>query len=137
MKTTALCFIVVAILLAFTPFPRKDTAVYEIRNYHIHPDQLDNYNVWIETHGLPYIRKHMDVVGFWVAGDVDAEVNGVALDEMGSANVTWVIRWHSKAERDETMETVFGSPEWKAIFAKFPGGGEAYLRVEAKFFSGL
>lgn len=119
------------------PTPQPDEAVYEIRNYHIQPDQLENYKTWIETHGLPYIRSHMEVIGFWVKGDIDAEVNGAPLDEMGSANVTWVIRWDSKAARDETMQAVFGGQEWQDIFAKFPGGSEAYLRVENKFFQGI
>lgn len=138
MKTSAFLIALIALCVAFA-FPRaeQDTSVYEIRNYNIHPEQIANYKTWIDTHGLPHIRQHMDVVGFWVKGDIDAEVNGEPLDELGSPNVTWIIRWDTKEQRDEVMQKVFGSPEWQEIFAKFPGGGEAYLRVEAKFFDAL
>ncbi len=111
--------------------------VFELRSYHIEPAQLENYKEWISTHGLPHIRKHVDVVGFWVEGDIEADISGVAMDELGPANVTWVIKWASKADRDETMSTVFGTDTWKEIFAKFPGGREAYLRTEVRFFDGI
>ena len=111
--------------------------LYEIRNYHIAPEQLDNYKTWIGTHGLPHIRQHMHVIGFWVKGDMDPEVSGASLDDLGAANVSWVIRWESKEHADKTKEKVFGSQTWQDIFAKFPGGREAYKRVEVKYFEGL
>ena len=117
--------------------PEPAAPLYEIRSYHIEPAQLDNYKTWISTHGLPHIRKHMDVVGFWVEGDHDAEISGAPMDEMGSANVTWIIKWDSKEARDETMGNVFGTPEWEKIFAKFPGGRDAYKRIEIRYFDGL
>ena len=109
-------------------------SVYEIRNYNIHPDQYEAYKEWITNHGLPYIRKHTDVVGFWLEGDLESQVNGAPLDELGSPNVTWIIRWDSKEQRDETWETAFSTEEWGEIFSKFSGGPDAYLRVEIKFF---
>lgn len=124
--------------LHFSPAeaPPKDS-VYEIRNYNIDPDHLESYKTWITNHGLPYIRNHMDVVGFWLEGGIESEINGAPIDELGSANVTWVIRWDSKDQRDKTMDKAFNNEEWKAIFAKFPGGSEAYLRVEIKYFDGI
>ncbi|MFK7844702.1 MAG: hypothetical protein AB8G77_05325 [Rhodothermales bacterium] len=119
------------------PVTESAAPVFELRSYHIDPVQLDNYKEWISTHGLPYIRKNVDVVGFWVEGDIDSDVSGVAMDDFGPANVTWVIKWASKAERDATMGTVFGTDEWKKVFAKFPGGPEAYLRTEVRFFDGI
>ncbi len=111
--------------------------LFEVRNYHIEPGQLANYKIWISEHGLPHIRQHMHVVGFWVKGDGDAEISGSPLDDMGAANVTWVIKWHSKEEAEKTKEKVFGTPTWQGIFAKFPGGGDAYKRVEVKYFDGI
>ena len=119
--------------------PTSDAAapVYEIRSYHIDPPQLEAYKTWISTYGLPHIRKNMDVVGFWVKGDLEGDVSGAPMDALGSANVTWIINWESKAARDETMGKTFGTPEWEEIFAKFPGGREAYLRTEVRFFEGI
>ena len=113
------------------------THLYEIRDYHIAPEQLDNYKTWITNHGLPHIRQHMHVVGFWLQGEVEGEVSGVPMDDMGSANVSWVIRWDSRAQRDETMAAVFGTPAWQDIFSRFPGGSDAYQRVEIRFFYGI
>lgn len=111
--------------------------IYEIRNYHIAPEQLDNYKTWITNHGLPHIRQHMHVVGFWLKGEGEAEVSGIPLDEMGAANVTWVIRWDSMEDAERTKEAVFGSRAWTDIFSRFPGGGEAYQRVEVRYFDGI
>ena len=126
--------LVIASTTARAQTDKKDTSVYEIRSYHITADQLDNYKTWISTGALAHIREKMDVVGFWIKGDHEAEVNGAPLDELGPANVTWVIRWPSKEARDQQIEGVFGSEEFQAIFAKFPGGGDAYQRVEVRFF---
>jgi hypothetical protein len=54
-----------------------------------------------------------------------------------SANVTWIIRWQSKAERDAKLGEVFGSPEWGEIFSRLPGGLEIYQRIESRFLTGL
>ncbi|MEM8486217.1 MAG: hypothetical protein AAF564_11760 [Bacteroidota bacterium] len=113
------------------------THLYEIRDYHIAPEQLENYKMWITNHGLPHIRQHMHVVGFWLKGEGEAEVSGVPLDDLGAANVTWVIRWNSKEHADRTKEAVFGSRAWQDIFSRFPGGGEAYQRVNVRYFEGI
>ncbi len=115
----------------------REAGIYEIRSYHIEPAELENYKIWISTHGLPYIRKHLDVVGFWVEGDVEAQVSGAAMDEMGSANVIWIIKWASMEEREAGMDETFGTAEWQKIFARLPGGMEAYLRTEVRFFDGI
>ena len=117
--------------------PPETSPVFEIRNYHFAPELIAEYEAWARDSALPYIRKKIDLVGFWVDAGIDPQINGAPLDEMGSANVTWIIRWNDKAERDEKMGAVFSGPEWEAIFAKVPGGGKSYLRVEAKFFKEL
>ena len=80
----------------------------------------------------PYIRRHLDVVGFWVNLDEAPQITGPPLDELGSATVTWVIRWEDMATRNETMSRVFTSDEWSEIMKQNPGE-ENYLRMEAKF----
>ena len=115
----------------------EQDSIYEIRNYHIDPDHIEEYKTWITNHGLPYIRTHMDVVGFWLEGNIDSEIHGAPIDELGSANVTWVIRWDSQDQRNETMGKAFSNETWEDIFSKFTGGPEAYLRTEIKFFDGI
>lgn len=121
-----------------TESPAPDSGpVFEIRNYNFEPSLIAEYEAWARDDALPYIRKNLDVVGFWVYAGIDPELNGAPLDELGSANVTWIIRWNSKAERDEKMKEVFSGPVWDEIFAKVPGGGKSYLRAEARFFKEL
>jgi len=111
--------------------------IYEVRNYHFRPDLLDAYKVWAKNDAIPFLGGKMDVVGFWVNTADAPEINGEPLDKLGSANVTWVIRWRDLAQRNVDLPAALGSKEWEAIFAKVPGGRASYLRTEAKFTEAL
>ena len=110
--------------------------IYEIRNYHYEPSRIREYRDWAINIALPYIRAHMDVVGFWVNVDEPAQVGGKPLDELGSATVTWIIRWPDIDTRHREFAKAFGSGEWREIMAKNPGQ-ENYHRSEAKFAEAL
>ena len=110
--------------------------IHEIRNYHYAPNLMKEYRQWATKLALPYIRKNMDLVGFWVRTDEPAQIGGKPLDELGSATVTWIIRWDDMAVRNEVMSKVFGSSEWREIMKENPGQ-ENYLRTEAKFTEAL
>jgi len=111
--------------------------IYEIRNYHFDPDLYEEYTEMASGEYISYLQEHLDVVGFFVDSDIPAEVRGAPLDELGSANVTWIIRWNSKEERDSKLPEVFGASEWREIFADVPGGLASYLRVESRFVEAL
>ena len=92
----------------------------EVRNYLFgkDPAQFDCYRKWaLETGGpalkglLPHVGG--DVVGFWVATDScpAAEIEGSQHQDCTPTNVTWVIRWPSKAARDAGWDIVDNSPE--------------------------
>ena len=106
--------------------------MFEIRNYHYEPSLMKQYREWAEGRALPYIRANLDLVGFWVNVDEPAQVSGKPLDELGSATVTWILRWDSIERRNEVMGKVFGTPEWQEIMKTNPGQ-EHYHRIEAKF----
>lgn len=110
--------------------------IYEIRNYHYEPTLIDKYKEWAAKLALPYIRQKLDVVGFWVNTDAPPEVAGRPLDELGSATVTWIIRWDDLATRSEVMGKVFASDEWREIMKGNPGE-QNYMRIEAKFAESL
>ncbi|MYD98472.1 MAG: hypothetical protein F4X98_13970 [Gammaproteobacteria bacterium] len=110
--------------------------IYEIRNYHYEPSVIEQYREWAIGKALPYIRAHLDVVGFWVNIDEPPQVGGMPLDELGSATVTWIIRWDDVETRQRVMPQVFGSAEWREIMAENPGQ-ENYHRTEAKFAEAL
>ena len=110
--------------------------LYEIRNYHYAPARLKEYRAWAIGKALPYIRTHLDVVGFYLNVDEPPQIAGAPQDELGSATVTWIIRWQDIATRHRVMGEVFGSEAWREIMAANPGQ-ENYLRTEAKFAEAL
>ncbi len=111
--------------------------IYEIRNYHFAPDRFDAYKAWARSKALPYLKRKLNLIGFWTNTATNPEVLGEQKDPLGTANITWILAWNSMAERNDTMAKTFGSEEWKAIFADVPGGIDSYLRREAKFTESL
>lgn len=131
-------FVTASLLLALTacqaPVSAWDTgSLYEIRSYHFAPELLSEYRQWVDQDALPYLASHVDVVGFWIASGDEPEVGGAALDELGSANVTWIIRWDSMAQRAEVWPKVTSGEEFEAIIGKVPGGRTSYRRAESRF----
>ncbi|WP_419950605.1 hypothetical protein [Candidatus Palauibacter sp.] len=111
--------------------------IYEVRTYHFDPARFEEYAEVARGEYIRYLREHLDIAGFWIDSGIPAEVRGAEQDELGPGNVTWVIRWASKAERDERLPQVLGTPEWGEIFAEVPGGGASYLRIEVRFMEAL
>ena len=111
--------------------------IYEVRTYHFDPARFEEYEEVARGEYIRYLREHLDIAGFWIDSGIPAEVRGAEQDELGPGNVTWVIRWASKAERDEKLPQVLGTPEWGEIFADVPGGGASYLRIEVRFMESL
>lgn len=117
--------------------PRIKPMIYEVRDYHIRPDSLEIYRAWAQTHARPYLLTVLDVAGFWINVSEAPEISGVSRDVLGPSNVTWVIRWNDMAQRDAEFLRIFSSPSWLEIFAMLPGGGDNYLRIQAKFAEAL
>ena len=111
--------------------------IYEVRTYHFDPARFEEYAEVAKGEYIRYLREHLDIAGFWIDSGIPAEVRGAEQDELGPGNVTWVIRWASKEERDEKLPQVLGTPEWGEIFADVPGGGASYLRIEVRFMESL
>ena len=110
--------------------------LFEVRNYNFRPDLLADYRAWAENDAIPYLAQNLDVVGFWFGTDVPSEITGAPLDDLGSANVSWIIRWDDMEHRAEQMGVVFATEEWADIFSRVPGGPESYLRIESRFMEG-
>ncbi|MCY4655275.1 MAG: hypothetical protein OXC80_00500 [Gammaproteobacteria bacterium] len=106
--------------------------IYEIRNYHYEPSLMPEYRKWANELAVPYIKEAVDLVGFWINIDEPTQIGGQPQDELGSATVTWIIRWPDVEARHKEFPKVFGSAEWREIFSQNPGQ-EHYHRTEAKF----
>ena len=106
--------------------------IYEIRNYHYEPSLMKEYTAWARDAALPFLRDKLDLVGFWVNTDEAAQIVGKELDDLGSATVTWIIRWADMETRNEQMGKIFATEKWAEIMQTNPGP-EHYHRIEAKF----
>ena len=111
--------------------------IYEIRNYHFDPERFEDYKKWAKELALPYLDRELDLVGFWANLDADNQVTGEPMDKMGSANITWIIRWPDLETREAEFAGRMGTEEWAGIFEKVPGGMTSYHRMEAKFTESL
>ena len=109
--------------------------MFEIRNYHFEPSLFDEYKPWAESGAVPFLKKKMDIVGFWVTNDEPPEIAGPLADKdgIGPSNITWIIRWDDMAQRDRIWAEVRSHPEWTEFFTKVPGGRQSYLKTEVKF----
>ncbi len=112
--------------------------MFEIRNYHYDPAKFAAYRTWAIDDAVPFLKSHLDVVGFWISNGEPSEITGrdPAPHKHGSANVTWILRWDSKQARDEGHKRVFQGDGWKAIWAKHPDAN-GYLQMEAVFTEAL
>ena len=108
--------------------------MYEIRSYHYNPEKFEAYKRWALEDAVPFLRENLDIVGFWIDDGTPPEIGGSSPMEMplGSANVTWIIRWASKSARDEGHAEVFGGDGWQQIWARHPDAN-GYLQMEARF----
>ena len=48
--------------------------MFEIRNYHYEPTKFDKYQTWATKEAVPYLREHLDLVGFWMDNGEATEV---------------------------------------------------------------
>lgn len=110
--------------------------VFELRNYHIRPEMLDAYIAWARAHAIPYLSKHLDAVGFWSITADAPEIRGEP-DNLGPANIVWMIKWADLEQRQKSLAAVLGSAAWKEISGQVPGGPSVYLRAEIKFLQSL
>ncbi len=110
------------------------TEIVEIRDYTIESEWIDAYKRWADEHAAPWLRANLNVIDFWLDDGIEAEVGGSApqVSEHGQPNVCWIIRWPSKAARDEQFRKIMNSDEWQAIWAKHPNPA-AYLQTNIRF----
>ncbi|MGE0542165.1 MAG: hypothetical protein AB7R89_18495 [Dehalococcoidia bacterium] len=112
--------------------------IYEIRDYYVEPAALERYAMWVQDHALLYIRRNLDLVGFWIRTDPSAQVTGAPLDDLGAANITWIVRWDDVDTRNRIMNAVFGpeASEWAEISKHHPGR-QNYRRIQARFMNAV
>ena len=106
----------------------------EIRSYHYEPEKFEAYKRWALDEAVPFLKANLNIIGFWLDAGIPAEVTGQrpSAMELGSANITWIIRWDSKEARDEGLQALLESPGWQDIWSRHPDA-DGYLQMEARF----
>ena len=106
----------------------------EIRQYHYDPEKFDVYKVWALREAIPFLKANLNIVGFWLDSGEPPQIRGRCPMELplGSANVTWIIRWKDMEERETGMPKVLQSDGWKDIWSRHPDAS-GYLQMESKF----
>ena len=106
----------------------------EIRNYHYDPAKFEAYKKWAIDEAVPFLKANLDIVGFWMDSGEPPELSGPRKMELplGSANITWIIRWNNMQERAEGHARVFQSKGWLDVWSHHPDQN-GYLQMEAKF----
>ena len=113
-------------------------AIVEIRDYTIEGDSFEAYRDWAHRLAAPWLKANLDVIDFWVDDGLEAEVAGSApsVPPNGQPNVCWIIRWPSRAARDEGYAAFSENPEWQQIWAEHPNPN-AYLQVNVRFMKAV
>ena len=109
-------------------------AIVEIRDYTIEPEWFEAYKEWANKLAAPWLKANLDIIDFWMDDGMEPEVGGSApvVSPNGQANVCWIIRWPSKAAREEQFRSIMASQEWADVWAKHPNE-KAYLHMNARF----
>lgn len=110
-------------------------ALIELRDYHYQPERLGEYRTWAIDAGA-FLRERWDASGFWIDSGEPARIFGSDPMEppLGSANVSWLIRWRDLEEREKEWEALWEDSEWKEIWSKHPGF-EGYLQLSVRFLN--
>jgi hypothetical protein len=90
-----------------------------------------------ESRSPPVLSKRLDIVGFWLETNDPTEIGGEPQDKLGSANITWIIRWRDLVHRNDVLPRLLSGSEWQDIRSRVPGGRASYLRTEVKYAEAL
>tara|TARA_S200000501_G_scaffold93489_1_gene86844 strand:- start:47583 stop:48440 length:858 start_codon:yes stop_codon:yes gene_type:complete len=113
--------------------------IYEIRDYTMEPEILDDYFYWVKNHFLPFAEKKIDLISFWGSTGADQVVSGSNpfVSPNGQHNVTWVAKYKNRKERDTFYASLVDTnQEWAKVAAAHPNMS-AYIHVNLRFFKSV
>merc|ERR1712176_626825 len=96
--------------------------LYEVRNYFFEPSQFEVYTEWITRHAAPALKGLLpqfggEVLGIWISlpgvhAPPEYKESGEVMPKPTACtptNVTWIIRWRNKEERDAGFQAALAS----------------------------
>jgi hypothetical protein len=107
----------------------------EVRDYHYDPDRMDDYRAWAAEAG-PFLCDRFDAEGFWIDAGEPGMLFGADPREHphGPANVTWVIRWEDRSQRDAAWDALWEDDTWNDLWERHPGF-EGYRQLSVRFLT--
>ncbi len=107
--------------------------LWEFRDYHYRRDLWDEYREWTGE-AMRILRDRFDIAGFWFDSGDEPKLGGSSPMELplGSANVTWVIRWDDMDHHDRGWAELWEDEEWTAHWAIHPDS-DGYLHTSGRF----
>ena len=104
--------------------------IYEIRNYKIEKEWLEQYVKWVKEFFLPYTKNKINII--------EAEVEGKnpVVSPNGQPNITWVAKYNNKQERDDFFASLETDLQWEKVWSNHPNP-DAYIYKNARFFTSI
>ena len=112
--------------------------IYEIRDYTIEKEWLEQYVMWVKEFFLPYAKNKINIIDFWAYDGIEAEVEGKnpVVSPNGQPNITWVAKYNNKQERDDFFASLETDLQWEKVWSNHPNP-DAYIYKNARFFTSI
>ena len=107
--------------------------ILEIRDYHYRPDRVDDYRVWAEQ-AVDFFGDRWDLVGWWMDSGEEPLLMGEDPMDLrhGLANITWMLRWDDREQREAEWAALREDPEWMKLRDQHPGF-DGYHQMAVRF----
>ena len=112
--------------------------IYEIRDYTIEKEWLEQYVKWVKEFFLPYAKNKINIIDFWAYDGIEVEVEGKnpVVSPNWQPNITWVVKYNNKQERDDFFASLETDSEWEKVWSNYPNP-DAYIYKNARFFTSI
>jgi hypothetical protein len=101
--------------------------IFELRTYQAAPGKLDALHARFRDHTSALFKRHgLEVVGFWVHGDAQAD---------GDGTLVYLLAFDNQADADAAWEAFRTDPEWIQARAESEVDGILTAGVQSVFMA--
>ena len=93
--------------------------IYELRIYDVAPGRMADLHARFRDHTLKIFARH----GFHPVAFLNTEIGS------SSDKLTYLLQWHSLAERESAWAAFLSDPEWQEVSAESNKPGQLILRI--------
>jgi hypothetical protein len=108
-------------LTPYSPEPKINSEVQELRIYEAVPGRLPDLHARFENHTTGFFRQYgMDVIGYWT-------------DDVGTSNrLIYMLGYPSLADREKSWEAFSADPNWQKAVAESHKNGTLTVKTHSK-----